>query len=292
MKLKKVLIIGASGFVGKYLVTHLTGYNISTISLRNIEPENINFDGVDFVIYLAGIAHQSKKVPDQEYFRVNCDLAVRTAKKAKVKSVKLFVYFSSTKVYGEENNAGTAFVESSDTCPLDAYGKSKLCAETSLRLLSGKKFQTVILRTPLMYGPGVKGNLYTIKKIIEKGIPLPIKGVNNKRSMLFLGNLTGFLEALLKLKKFNQVYLIADKYPVTTEELAVNISKALNLRLHTFHIPKFFSILIKILRPEIYRRVFGDFVIDCTASYKAVSFKPLYSFEEGISKTFSNAGVK
>src|SRR4051812_25526198 len=154
----QIVITGASGFVGKRFMEYNKGrYELIALSLRAGIPANIDLMQTATILHLAGKAHEMKAVDDKLYFEINFELTRKLADEAKRQGVRQFIYISSVKVYG---NMPDAFVDETTTCePDDAYGKSKFAAEEYLRSIEDAHFRVAIIRPPLVYGPGVKGNM-------------------------------------------------------------------------------------------------------------------------------------
>ena len=196
----KILLTGASGFIGLALSEYCKDkIQLTPVSLRTVLPEDIDFSGQNSIFHLAGIAHQMTAIEDEIYFKVNHDLTIRLAQAAKRIGVNHFIFVSTIKVYGE-NIVRNILDETSDCLPEDAYGKSKRKAEIALQEMEDDNFKVAIVRPPLVYGPGVKGNLIKLLNLINKKLPLPFGGIDNKRSMVYLDNL---IELLLHIQKIN-----------------------------------------------------------------------------------------
>src|ERR1700674_4978017 len=183
----RVMVTGATGFVGKRFVEfNQDKYQLIPVSLRNLKLENLDLGGVDVIVHLAGKAHDMKKANDQVYFEVNYQLTRNLANIAKTNAIPHFIFISTVKVYGGESK--TMLNEISPCFPEDAYGKSKWKAEEYLKSLQSERFRIAIIRPPLVYGPGVKGNMIRILRLADKNIPLPFAKAGNERSMVFVDN--------------------------------------------------------------------------------------------------------
>lgn len=280
MKLsEKVLVSGASGFIGQYIVPRMSKqYDVSTMSLRH-EIDESGLNGVHAVLCLSGIAHQKKNTSPDLYFKVNRDLVIDLATKAKKNGVTQFIYLSSVKVYGD--NKGEYFDLKSATIPTDPYGKSKLEAEFRLKEMEEANFSVAIIRPPLVYGPGVKGNLEQLIRLLKKLKLLPFKDISNKRSMVYVGNL---YEMILKVinEKASGIFIAGDRTPHSTTELVSSMKEALNTNNKLIRLPSGIRLLLKNLKPGIYNRLFGDFVIDNQETNRILNFDPPYSLRDGV----------
>lgn len=202
--MKKVLITGKDSYIGtnveRYLVER--SYQVDTIDMRGNAWREYDFSPYDAVFHVAGIAHADvEKVSEEEkkrYYDVNCHLAVETAKKAKEQGVGLFVFMSSIIVYGESGGIGKKRVIKADTplTPANFYGDSKVKAEEGLRPLAHKGFQIAILRPPMIYGEGCKGNYRTLEKFARIMPVFP--AIENERSVLSIENLAKTVEKIIE----------------------------------------------------------------------------------------------
>jgi len=204
---KKILITGANSFIGisfeTYLREHFAGeYTVDTVDMIDGTWREKDFSGYDSVFHVAGIAHSdSGKIGDEKaklYYAVNTDLTVETAKKAKADGVKQFVFMSSAIVYGESAPIGKNRVITKDTptSPENCYGDSKVQAENGIRPLNDDSFKVVILRPPMIYGKGSKGNYPLLAKLALKTPVFP--AVKNQRSMLYVENLCEFVRLMVE----------------------------------------------------------------------------------------------
>ena len=205
--MKRILITGANSYIGtsfeKYINTNFPGeYIVDTVDMVDGSWREKSFADYDSAFHVAGIAHSdSGKISDEKaklYYAVNTDLTVETAKKAKADGVKQFIFMSSAIVYGESAPIGKAKVITKDTPvnPANCYGDSKVQAENGIRPLNDGNFRVVILRPPMIYGKGSKGNYPLLAKMAKK---LPIfPYVKNERSMLYVGNLCEFVRLMVE----------------------------------------------------------------------------------------------
>ena len=199
---KKVLITGAGSYIGEsfeaYAREHYAdNFEIDTLDMMDEGWREKDFDGYDIVYHVAGIAHADVENVSEEikkkYYAVNTDLALETAKKTKEAGVKLFVFMSSMIVYGESAPYGKQKMVTAETKPQPAnfYGDSKWQADKGVRALADADFKVAVLRPPMIYGKGSKGNYPTLAKMAKK---LPVfPDVKNRRSMLYIENLCEFL---------------------------------------------------------------------------------------------------
>lgn len=203
--MKKILITGAGSYIGVSLETYLKqwqeNYQVDTLDMRDNRWKEHSFRGYDAVFHVAGLVHQpgSKNDPSQAalYDQVNTVLAVQTAEKAKADGVRQFLFMSSESVYGLTAPIGKTVMITKDTLlnPTDNYGRSKAKAEAGLQALADDTFLVAILRPPMIYGRGCRGNYVTMAKLAKKLPVFPY--VRNQRSMLYIENLTEFVRLLI-----------------------------------------------------------------------------------------------
>lgn len=204
--MKKILITGANSYIGtsfeNYLKQWPDKYQVDTIDMIDGSWREKSFSGYDTVFHVSGIAHSDYgKIPEDKkalYYKVNTELTVETAKKAKADGVKQFIFMSSAIVYGDSAPIGKRKVITEETIPQPSnfYGDSKLQAEKGILPLQSNDFNVVIIRSPMIYGKGCKGNYQTLVKLALK---LPIfPYVENERSMLYIGNLCEFVRLMIE----------------------------------------------------------------------------------------------
>lgn len=203
--MKRILITGANSYIGtsfeKYMQPFSAEYQVDTLDMIDGTWREKDFSGYDVVFHVAGIAHSDNgKISEEKaklYYAVNTDLTVETAKKAKADGVKQFIFMSSAIVYGNSAPLGKEKIITASTpvSPANCYGDSKVQAENGILPLSDESFKVVILRPPMIYGKGSKGNYPTLAKFAKK-LPL-FPYVKNQRSMLYIENLTEFIRLMI-----------------------------------------------------------------------------------------------
>lgn len=204
--MKKILITGAHSYIGTSVADYLARwpekYAVDTLSVRGEKWKQADFSGYDAVFHVAGIAHADvghvSEERKAEYYAVNRDLTLAVAEKAKADGVGQFLYMSSAIVYGDSAPIGKRKVITKDTpvAPANFYGDSKVQAEKGLKKLESDAFRVAVLRPPMIYGPGSKGNYPTLSKMARK-LPLFPK-VDNQRSMLYVENLAECVRLLIE----------------------------------------------------------------------------------------------
>lgn len=288
---QNVLIIGGSSFVARnFIRLQKNNYEIKAVYRTKSKNENelliSNFEKIptewfqnmDVVINCAAIVHQSKKVANEIYTKINFKLAIDIAIKAKDAGVKTFIQLSTISVYGNTSHISENCAEHS----ANAYGQSKLLADNQLRKMTNDNFKVVIFRPPMIYGSSdAPGNMMRLIKLISKGFPLPFKKITNKRDFIHIDNLVGFIDAAIK-KNIAGTYLVSDHSPVYISELYAIIIQCLGKTNRAFSLPEICFKTIKKMVPEIYDKLFGNLTIDCTSTINILDFKPKELLKEGI----------
>ncbi len=281
--MKSLLLTGANGFVGSYFKSKFADkYNIQTFSFLNDDFKSLHVEGVEVIIHLSALVHQMGGATKEDYEKVNVTQTLDLAKKAKEGGVKHFIFMSSIKVYGEETNV--AYSETSTCEPEDEYGKSKLKAENELRKLESDTFKVSTIRTPIVYGYEVKANIKNLIRLVQKVPVLPFGNIQNKRSMIYVGNLCFFMDAIIK-KQMSGVFLVADERAVSTTELIELIAQALGKKVYLIQVP-FFEGFLRLVKPSFHKRLFGSLEVDnhdtLTRLFGEAKASLPYSTEEGV----------
>lgn len=286
MKKKTLMITGASGFIGSnFIARYKEKYNIIPMDLLKVKPEEIDFNGVDAVVHLAALVHQMQGAPREKYFEVNTELTKRVAEEAKKQGVKHFVFYSTVKVYGYDGdlyNHNMILNEESECNPInDPYGESKWEAEKILRNLEDDNFKVGIIRPPMVYGKGVKGNMESLIKLIKLLPILPFNYDKNRRSLVNIENLM-YLTTLVIDKEAQGVFLPLDEKNISLKEIVEGIESAYNLkRINIPMIQPIFWLLTKI-KPNIMVRLFGTLQFDNKITKDKLGYTPKVKYVEGI----------
>lgn len=279
----KILITGKDSFVGKNYIRISENKEIDEISMFENEPEDIRFEGYDVVIHLVAIVHQSKKIRESEYSRVNRDLCVRSAECAKKAGVKHFIFLSSVKVYGIFTKNSLPWNENSACFPDDSYGKSKYEAEQLIMEMDDRDYAVSIIRTPLVYGEGVKANMLSILKLVDRFSVLPFKAINNRRSFTAVENLVAFIDRIINIR-ISGIFIAMDPKAMSTTELVLLISKFLEKKIVLFKVPRFVIRMGIWIMPRIFERLFGSYEMDNTATLQKLDFSPPFTTEQCLEK--------
>jgi nucleoside-diphosphate-sugar epimerase len=279
----QILITGTNSFVGSNFILHSKYKEVEAISLFENEPSEIDFSEYDIVIHLVAIVHQTKRIPEGEYFSINKGLCLEVAKHARDAGVKQFIFLSTVKVYGQFILGSGPWNESSECHPDDSYGKSKYEAEKALRKLENENFTISIIRTPLVYGEGVKANMLSIMKLVKFSYILPFKGVNNRRNFTSAENLVAFIDRIIE-RKASGIFIAMDEDAISTSDLVKMISENMGKRLISFRIPWFFIKIGLSFLPRIFDRLYGSFEMDNSETLRILDFKPPLTIKDGIKK--------
>lgn len=223
--MKKILITGANSYIGvsfeRYMAQWPDKYQVDTIDMIDGTWREKDFSSYDCVYHVAGIAHSDNgKISIEKsklYYAVNTDLTVATAQKAKAEGVKQFIFMSSAIVYGESAPIGKSKVITRDTkvSPANSYGDSKVRAEKGILPLNDDRFKVVILRPPMIYGAGSKGN-YPVLSKMARNLPV-FPAIKNQRSMLYIGNLMEFVRLMIENEEQGIFWPQNAEYSNTTE---------------------------------------------------------------------------
>lgn len=285
-KKKTLMITGASGFIGtNFIERYKDKYNIIPVDLLKIKPEEIEFKDVDTVLHLAALVHQMNGAPREKYFEVNTELTKKIAEVAKKNKVKHFVFYSTVKVYGYDGdlyNHNFILNEYSSCNPTnDPYGESKWEAEKILREMESDDFIVSVIRPPMVYGKGVKGNMETLINLIKKLPILPFNYTKNRRSFINIDNLL-YLTSLVIVKEKEGVFLPLDEKPLSLKEMIEGIEEGLKIkRIKIPMVQPFFWMLTKI-KPNIMVRLYGSLQFDNSETREKLEYSPLISYEKGI----------
>ena len=309
----KILITGATGFVGRALLENLKlkkKYLIHLSARTNQEKlfegektfnigeidANTNWkdalEGVDCIVHCAARAHTTEKKQTHllnAYRRINVDGTRNLAKQAAGIGIKRFIFLSSVKVNGEETIASKSFKYDDIPQPKDSYGISKWEAEQVLLEISKKTgLELVIIRVPLIYGARVKGNFLRLLDLVYKQIPLPLFNINNSRSFIGLDNLVDLIiHCIDHPKATGKTFLVSDGEDISTPDLIIKLSKIMGRSTRLFSFPisifKLMSYLIG-KSPEVIRLI-GSLRVNSSHTRKILEWNPPFSLDEGLEKT-------
>lgn len=304
-----ILVTGSTGFVGKRLLAVLPSNRIRAM-MRTYQANQpvstfigeVNkdakygaaFEGVSTVIHLAA------QVPSMSedgsvltrYRDINVHGTLNLARQAAAHGVKRFIFLSSIKVNGESTSCDESFSTTSVERPTEPYGVSKYEAENGLKILADETdLEVVIIRAPIIYGSGVKGNFASIITLAQKNLPLPLGAINNRRSLVALDNLVDLIIACIDHPNAaNQTFLVSDGRDVSTTELLEILTRAVGKKPRLIPLPKkWLRFVGKLVGQEaIVERLCGNLQIDITYTKQTLDWEPPVSFEEGINRCFDD----
>ena len=308
-----VLLTGSTGFVGsrvaQFLDHHVEGVALTCAirpgaSTRYGNPTVVEgltgeidwgqvLKGQHVVIHAAARAHVMREEavdPLVEYRKVNVEGTLNLARHASDAGVRRFIYLSSIKVNGESTPPNQPFSENDEPAPEDAYGVSKAEAELGLKELCYETgMELVIIRPPLVYGPGVKGNFASMIKLVGKGLPLPLGSVHNKRSLVALDNLVDLIITCIDHPAAaNQIFLVSDGYDLSTTELLRGVGAAMGKSTRLVPVPPSLLLLgVSVLgRKGIAQRLVGSLQVDISKARNLLGWQPPVTVEEGLRRCF------
>ena len=310
---RHLLITGATGFVGKAVCEQAVHHGLSVKGALRIRVEvpsciepfvvgEINgltgwgnaLRDVNVVVHLAARVHvmnDTEADPLTAFRAVNVDGPLNLARQAAAAGVKRFVFISSVKVNGESTQTGQAFTEADAPNPQDAYGHSKAEAEQGLRQLSADTdMEVVIIRPPLVDGPGVKANFAALMRAVQRGWPLPLGAVHNQRSLVALDNLVDFIvTCITHPQAANQTILVSDGQDLSTTELVRGMAQAAGVHARLLPVPVWSlqagaSLLGK---GDAVQRLCGNLQVDMSKARSLLGWVPPVSVEEGLRRAMA-----
>lgn len=304
--MQNIFLTGATGFVGKSIANNLktNGYNVITTSRSHSDNTNIvkldlnqPFDlikplkAIDVVIHSAAKVHCMKldHTSEQGFIDINVNATVALAKQAVEAGVKRFIYISSIKVNGESTTGQSPFSSDDLPHPEDTYGKSKYQAEQALLALAKTTtMEVVIVRPPLVYGPGVKANFGSLIALAKKPVPLPFGAINNKRSFIYVENFSHFVELAIHhpLAK-NTIWCVSDDNDLSLRELLSLLITATGSKAKLVSIPSLCLVFLLTIvgKKNISDRLFGDLQVNIEKTKTILGWKPPFSTKEAINNS-------
>ena len=307
----KILVTGANGFIGTQLSETLanSGHQVRNTA-RSIAPNSLitsemitcdlesadNLDhlttGCDAIVHLAGRAHVMSDDPatsESLYLSANVDVTRRLAQSAARTGVKRMILMSSVKVNGESTTIDSPFTSQDTPNPQDPYGRSKTQAEQTLwDVASASGLEGVVIRPPLVYGPGVRANFASLIGIVDRGIPLPLGSIRNKRSFVSVDNLIDCIATALQSPNAGgQTFLVSDGQDLSTPELIRSIASSLHKSPMLIPIP---TALLKLAattagKRSAYDRLCGSLTVDIALTKQKLSWTPPFTVQDSLQRT-------
>lgn len=315
---RRLLVTGATGMVGRAVCVagQSSGWMVRALTRRAAAlPVGIAVDllsdwgdapalrqslqDCDVVVHCAGRAHvmaDTARVPLDAYRSVNVDISLALARQSALAGVRRFVFISSVKVNGESTLPGTAFTEADAVAPVDPYAISKWEAEQGLAQIGLQTgMEIVIIRPPLVYGPGVKANFATMVQCLRRKVPLPLAGVtDNRRSYVALDNLSDFVRTCLDHPAAaNETFLISDGHDLSTAELLLRLGQVMKKPARLFFVPlPLLHMGARILgRATMARRLCDSLQVNITKAQDRLGWEPLVSVNEGLGRVVHAQGT-
>ena len=277
------------------------GHRGRTLSTRS-KPDKWTgaLQGIECVVHLAARVHimENAAAADTlaEFRRINVEDTLNLARQAVLAGVRRFVFISSIKVNGESTRKGQPFTDADFPCPVDAYAISKYEAECGLRELSAQSaMEVVIIRPPLVYGPGVKANFLTMVRWLRRGVPLPLGAIHNARSLVALDNLVDLICTCIDHPAAaNQILLVSDGHDVSTTELLRQMASAMGREARLVPAPQWIVEAGVSLfgGKELARRLCGSLQIDISKTRELLQWTPPLSLDEGLRRVMQVDGQK
>lgn len=307
-----ILITGATGFIGSQILDLLhkdgryspvaavrkkqfPGFKEKTVEIGEISAHTDWQEALKdctVVIHAAARVHvlnEQSSDPLAEFRRVNVDGTLNLARQAAKARVRRFIFISSIKVNGEETFEGHPYSADEVPAPIDPYGISKYEAEQGLRALAIETgMEIVIIRPPLVYGAGVKGNFQTMIKWLKKSIPLPLGSINNKRSFVAVENLVSLIMTCIEHPRAaNEVFLVSDDQDLSTSELLEKMGHVLERPVYLLHVPYWLinSVAQIIGKKAIVQRLFGFLQVDISKTKQLLNWNPPMDINDALFKT-------
>ena len=308
-----ILITGATGFIGRAILADLVTdsphrvialtrdtsddlpHNIKQVRVRSVNGttqyhELLN--DIDVIIHTAACVHQLDYTEDTayaDYNAVNVDGTLNLARQAAESGVKRFIFLSTIKVNGDSTHPGHPFTPDDAPAPGGPYAITKDTAECGLLELSHQTgIETVIVRPPLVYGPGVKANFYKLMRLVHQGYPLPFGSIDNRRSLVSIDNLASLIRSCIDHPNAaNKIFLVSDDQDISTPELLRKIAESMGLRCRLISIPKPILMLTASLagKRDLATRLLGNLQIDITKTKVELDWQPDNRLDDAIEST-------
>jgi nucleoside-diphosphate-sugar epimerase len=309
--MNKIFVTGAAGFIGNEVCKALTVLKYSVCGVvRNkdiisqlpkvkyVSVDDITLcrdwknllAGYDCVIHCAGVAEQKSNTSTKIYTQINTEVTIKLAEQCAIVGVKRFIFLSSISVLGNNTDNTKPFKYSDKANPLGKYAQSKYEAEKKLLEINAKtSLEVIIIRPPIVYGRGAKGNISRIIKILKLRLPLPLGLINNKKSFISINNLVDVLICCITRPNLkSKVFLVSDGHDLSLNEFLRNIANVLGYRLIIFPFPIFLLKLISSFfgKKQIMDKLLSNLQVDINDTRDTLKWKPRQSIKDGIRNIF------
>ena len=310
----RVLATGVTGYIGQHLSAAVKSFDLDFIGavrgsilsrkqnlvsipdLARLAVTEPNLAGSDVIVHLANLAAAPKtknlNQAREELNAVNVKGTENLLRCAAHNNVKRFIYISSLKAIGERTNQNSPLSNTSTPQPEDPYGESKLAAEQLIQQLAPELgIEYVIIRPPMVYGPGSTANFGSLVNLVKKQWPLPFKSINNRRSMVYVGNLVDLIiQCLDHPKAANQVFMVSDNHDPSLPELIHAIATESQLKDPCFKFPVSLLNLMGSLtgKRDLIDKLTGDLIVDISHTQHTLNWQPPFTFSQGINLSVAN----
>jgi len=292
-----LLITGGKGFVGRALVERLGDQPVRLATRYDSADWHAALIGITTVVHLAArvhVMHDTAADPLTAFRAVNVEGTLRLARESATAGVKRFVFVSSVKVNGESTLPDVPFSADDIPAPLDNYGVSKMEAEQGLRGIALKTgMEVVIIRPPLVYGPGVKANFAAMMRWLRRGVPLPLGAIHNQRSLVALDNLVDLIvTCLTHPAAANQTFLVSDGEDVSTTELLRRMGQAMGYPARLIPVPANWLKLAATMvgKEDVAQRLCSSLQVDIAKTRDLLGWRPPLSLDQGLKKAAEDYG--
>lgn len=290
----KILVTGATGFIGSHLVPFLKNrHEVSTLNAREVTATNREWqsqiDDCEVLVHLAGRAHVSTNASDEQIYKtVNTELTETLAKQM-AKTSKHMIFVSTSVVYGEQSQRGKAFEIGDQLQAISPYASSKIAAEEALQRISLlNQLSYTIIRPPLVYGPGVKANFLSMLKWVKSGLPLPLGSARNLRSLVSVRNLADLIEnCATNTAAKNQIINVSDDHDVSTTELLKTIAAVMDKPARLINVPlPVLKLGAQIIgKSTIFEKICRSHQLDITQTKQKLGWQAPFSLQDELATT-------
>ncbi len=314
-----LLVTGAAGFVGSAFVARAAAERsggvraavrdktsfppgVAVLRIGDLGPDT---DWREALIDCSAVVHCAARVhlmsddatdPLAAYRKANVEGSVTLARQASAAGVRRLVFVSSIKVNGEATAPGAAFTEDDPPAPADPYGISKLEAEQALLALAASTgIEVVIIRPPLVYGPGVRANFAALMRAVARGVPLPLGAVNDRRSLVAIDNLVDLINTCVEHPAAaNEIFLVSDGEDLSTTELVRRLARAMGrpARLIPVPVPLLLAGAMLMGKRDIARRLLGSLQVDISKARSLLGWTPPVKVDEGLRRAVQSLGAR